>query len=148
MLDKKNFYINGKWISPFEPKNYKVINPSNEEPCAEISIGGKKDIEKAVKAAKKAFETWAYTKKEERLARVSPSTPRREGCRIRPPRKRPTYRCERLGHASVVLVRLQRAGLLLGEVLLGANLRRAREAGGERKSGERRADGEARRTNA
>lgn len=87
-------------------------------------------------------------KKEERLARVSPSTPRREGCRIRPPRKRPTYRCERLGHASVVLVRLQRAGLLLGEVLLGANLRRAREAGGERKSGERRADGEARRTNA
>ncbi len=67
MLDKKNFYINGKWVSPEEPRNYKVIDPSNEEPCAEISLGGKKDVDKAVSAAKKAFESWAFTKKEERL---------------------------------------------------------------------------------
>ena len=51
MLDKKNFYINGKWTSPIEPRNYKVINPSNEEPCAEISLGGKKDVDNAVSAA-------------------------------------------------------------------------------------------------
>jgi len=67
MLDKKNFYINGKWVSPAEPRNYKVIDPSNEEPCAEISLGGKKDVDKAVNAAKKAFESWSFTKKEERL---------------------------------------------------------------------------------
>ena len=67
MLDKKNFYINGKWVSPEEPRNYKVIDPSNEEPCAVISLGGKKDVDKAVSAAKKAFESWAFTKKEERL---------------------------------------------------------------------------------
>ena len=67
MLNKKNFYINGKWIAPIEPRNYKVIDPSNEEPCAEISLGGKKDIDKAVSAAKKAFNTWAFSKKEERL---------------------------------------------------------------------------------
>ena len=67
MLNKKNFYIDGKWVSPIEPRNYKVIDPSNEEPCAEISLGGKKDVDKAVRAAKKAFETWAFTKKEERL---------------------------------------------------------------------------------
>ena len=65
MLNKKNFYINGKWVAPVEPRNYKVIDPSNEEPCAEISLGGKKDVDKAVGAAKKAFETWAFTKKEE-----------------------------------------------------------------------------------
>ena len=67
MLDKKNFYIDGKWVSPADLRNYKVIDPSNEEPCAEISLGGKKDVDKAVSAAKKAFETWAFTKKEERL---------------------------------------------------------------------------------
>jgi len=67
MLNKKNFYINGEWVSPVEPKDYKVINPANEEPCAEISLGGKEDVNKAVSAAKKAFETWAFTTKEERL---------------------------------------------------------------------------------
>ena len=67
MQDKKNFYIDGKWTSPMEPRSFKVIDPSNEEPCAEISLGGKKDVDKAVSAAKKAFETWAFTKKEERL---------------------------------------------------------------------------------
>ena len=44
MLDKKNFYIEGKWVSPIEPRNYKVIDPSKEKPCAEISLGGKKDV--------------------------------------------------------------------------------------------------------
>ena len=57
----------GKWLSPIEPRAYKVIDPSNEEPCAEISLGGKKDIDKAVKCCKKAFKTWAFSKKEERL---------------------------------------------------------------------------------
>jgi len=67
MLDKKNFYINGKWVSPLEGREFKVIDPSNEESCAKISLGGKKDVDKAVSAAKKAFETWAFSKKEERL---------------------------------------------------------------------------------
>jgi len=67
MLYKKYFYIDGKWVSPIEARSHKVIDPSNEEPCAEISLGGKKDIDKAVSAAKKAFETWSFTKKEERL---------------------------------------------------------------------------------
>ena len=67
MLDKKNFYIDGKWVSPLEGREFEVIDPSNEEPCAKISLGGKKDVEKAVSSAKKAFETWAFSKKEERL---------------------------------------------------------------------------------
>ena len=67
MLNKKDFYINGKWVKAIDPRNYKVIDPSNEEPCAEISLGAKKDIDSAVSAAKKAFESWAFSKKEERL---------------------------------------------------------------------------------
>ena len=62
MLNKKNFYINGEWVSPTGPRNHKVIDPSNEQPCAEISLGGKQDVDKAVSAAKKAVETWAFSK--------------------------------------------------------------------------------------
>ena len=38
MLDKKNFYINGQWVSPKQPNDYKVIDPSTEEECAVISL--------------------------------------------------------------------------------------------------------------
>ena len=53
MLDKKNFYINGKWTKPSKPKDFEVINPSNEEPFAIISLGSKDDTDAAVNAAKK-----------------------------------------------------------------------------------------------
>ena len=67
MQDKKKFYINGKWIDPVKERDCFVINPSTEENCAVISIGGKDDVDAAVQAAKKAFESWAFTSKEERL---------------------------------------------------------------------------------
>ncbi len=67
MLDKKNFYINGKWIKPSKPKEFEVINPSNEEPFAVISLGSKDDTDIAVNAAKKAFFKWKETSKEERI---------------------------------------------------------------------------------
>ncbi len=67
MLDKKNFYINGKWIKPSKPKEFEVINPSNEEPFAVISLGSKDDTDAAVNAATKAFFKWKETSKEERI---------------------------------------------------------------------------------
>ena len=67
MLDKKNFYINGKWVKPLKPKDFEVINPSNEEPFAVISLGSKDDTNAAVNAAKKAFLKWKETSKEERI---------------------------------------------------------------------------------
>ena len=39
MLDKRNFYINGEWVQPTTPNDLEVINPSNEENCAVISLG-------------------------------------------------------------------------------------------------------------
>ena len=67
MLDKKNFYINGEWVSPKKSNDFKVIDPSTEEECAVISLGGVEDVNDAVSAATKAFETWAFSTKEERL---------------------------------------------------------------------------------
>ena len=67
MLNKKKFYINGKWTNPIKEKDCYVIDPSTEENCAVISIGGKEDVDAAVQAAKNAFESWAFTSKDERL---------------------------------------------------------------------------------
>ena len=67
MLDKKNFYINGKWVSPSKPNDFEVINPSTEETCAIISLGSKEDTNAAVDAAKKAFESWKDSSREERI---------------------------------------------------------------------------------
>ena len=68
MLDKKNFYINGQWIKPNSSEEIKVIDPATEENCAVISLGNQKDVDAAVDAAKKAFETWAFSSKEERIS--------------------------------------------------------------------------------
>jgi len=67
MLDRKNFYINGKWVAPKNQKNIEVINPSTEKSCAVISLGGKDDVNAAVTAAKNAFESWAFTPKNKRV---------------------------------------------------------------------------------
>ena len=68
MLDKTKFYINGEWVNPSKKKDFDVINPSNEEVCAKITLGNLQDTNKAIQSAKKAFETWKETSKQERLA--------------------------------------------------------------------------------
>ena len=67
MLDKRKFFINGKWIEPAKKNDFEVINPSNEEVCAIISLGSKEDVDKATKSAKIAFESWKETSKEDRI---------------------------------------------------------------------------------
>ena len=67
MLDKRKFYINGQWLSPSKPNDLEVINPSNEDSYAIISLGSKEDTDAAVKAAKHAFVDWKETSKEERI---------------------------------------------------------------------------------
>ena len=67
MENKKNFYINGKWITPKSKEEIKVINPATEENCAVITLGNKDDVNDAVSAAKKAYSSWAFSTKEERI---------------------------------------------------------------------------------
>src|SRR5271166_5432502 len=67
MRDCRKFYIDGKWVEPVESNNFAVINPSNEEPLATISLGSTADVDKAVAAAKRAFESYSETSVEERL---------------------------------------------------------------------------------
>src|SRR5690348_18055253 len=68
MQERLQFYIDGKWVNPTTPKTIDVINPATEEAFARISLGSKADVDKAVAAARKAFETFSKTSREERLA--------------------------------------------------------------------------------
>jgi len=67
MRDYLKFYIGGQWVDPITPKTLDVINPANEEVAGRISLGSAEDVDKAVKAARKAFETWSRTSREERI---------------------------------------------------------------------------------
>ena len=67
MENKKNFYIDGEWIAPKSKEEIKVINPATEENCAVISLGNKEDVDLAVSSAKKAYSTWSFSTKEERI---------------------------------------------------------------------------------
>ncbi|MGA7960755.1 MAG: aldehyde dehydrogenase family protein, partial [Candidatus Acidiferrales bacterium] len=68
MKDCRQFYIDGKWVAPATRHDFPVINPSTEEPIAQISLGSATDVGKAVSAAKSAFETFSETSVAERLA--------------------------------------------------------------------------------
>jgi aldehyde dehydrogenase (NAD+) len=67
MIDRKNFYINGQWVNPKSKEEIKVVNPATEKDCAVIALANKHDVNDAVVAAKNAYDTWAFTSKEERI---------------------------------------------------------------------------------
>ncbi len=68
MKDNLQFYINGEWVDPVTPKTLDVINPATEEPLGKISLGSDSDVDKAVAAAKAAFESFSQTTIDERKA--------------------------------------------------------------------------------
>jgi aldehyde dehydrogenase (NAD+) len=68
MKECLKFYINGEWVPPVTPRTLDVINPATEEPIGCISLGSAADVDKAVVAARAAFETFGRTLREERVA--------------------------------------------------------------------------------
>ncbi|MEM7019416.1 MAG: aldehyde dehydrogenase family protein, partial [Pseudomonadota bacterium] len=68
MEHAREFYINGEWVAPSTSDVIDVINPSTEESMGQLAMGGTADVDKAVAAAKAAFETFSQTSKEERIA--------------------------------------------------------------------------------
>jgi aldehyde dehydrogenase (NAD+) len=68
MKECVQFYINGEWVDPVDPQHLDVINPATEESIAKIAMGNSEDVNKAVAAAKNAFDSFSQTSKEERLA--------------------------------------------------------------------------------
>jgi aldehyde dehydrogenase (NAD+) len=68
MADHLNFYIDGAWVQPAKPATRDVINPASEQSVGRISMGSAEDVDRAVKAARKAFATFSRTTPAERIA--------------------------------------------------------------------------------
>lgn len=66
--DCRQFYIDGKWVAPAVARDFPVTNPATEEHIATISLGSVADVDKAVAAAKRAFEVYSETSVAQRLA--------------------------------------------------------------------------------
>ena len=61
------FYINGEWVDPVRPQPFDVINPATEQVCARIALGCEEDVDRAVQAARNAFESYGVSSREERI---------------------------------------------------------------------------------
>ena len=70
MRDLTYFYIDGEWTLPRGRATLDVINPATERPCAVISLGTAEDVDAAVKAARAAFDGFAATSREDRMALI------------------------------------------------------------------------------
>ena len=68
MRERLQQYIDGKWVDSIGGTRHEVINPATEEACAVITLGTKADVDVAVAAARRAFETYSQTTREERIA--------------------------------------------------------------------------------
>ncbi|MBL8265288.1 MAG: aldehyde dehydrogenase family protein [Steroidobacter sp.] len=67
MYDCRKFFINGEWHAPAGRSEQDVINPATEQPVGKILLGTPEDVDAAVQAARKAFETFSQTSRAERI---------------------------------------------------------------------------------
>jgi aldehyde dehydrogenase (NAD+) len=61
-------YIDGRWIDSKGGRTHQVINPATEGVASEIVLGTAADVDDAVVAARRAFESFSQTTKAERIA--------------------------------------------------------------------------------
>lgn len=52
-------FIDGEFTEAAGGKVFKTVSPANEEVLSEVAQAGSEDVERAVRAARKAFEKWS-----------------------------------------------------------------------------------------
>lgn len=67
MYEYTQFYIDGRWVDPVAPNTMPVENPATEQTIGHISLGSAADVDKAVIAARRAFDSWQFSARAERL---------------------------------------------------------------------------------
>jgi aldehyde dehydrogenase (NAD+) len=58
LKDRYELFIGGKWVAPSEGKYFATINPANEEKLADVAEASAKDVDKAVRAAREAYDKY------------------------------------------------------------------------------------------
>jgi aldehyde dehydrogenase (NAD+) len=67
ILPRYELFINNEWVKPTSKKYFKTTNPATEEVLSEIAWANDKDVDLAVKAARKAYQdVWSKTTPKER----------------------------------------------------------------------------------
>ncbi|HIW83217.1 MAG TPA: aldehyde dehydrogenase family protein, partial [Candidatus Dorea gallistercoris] len=57
-MEIKKLYINGEFVDGNTGQYIEIENPYTREIIAKVPRGDREDVERAVRAARKAFETW------------------------------------------------------------------------------------------
>ena len=68
MITLDTFYIDGDWVAPDSTETMPILSPATNRQVGTVAMGNAADVDRAVQAAKRAFETFSMTSKEERLA--------------------------------------------------------------------------------
>src|SRR5258707_10076509 len=68
MVDRLKFYIDAAWLAPASRKTLPVVNPATEEVLYEVALGSAADVDKAVAAARPAFQTYSLTTRQQPIA--------------------------------------------------------------------------------
>ena len=68
MRIEETLYVNGAWRAPAESQDIAVENPATGAVIATLAGAGARDVDPAVRAARDAFDNWAFTPVGERLA--------------------------------------------------------------------------------
>ena len=67
LKEQYDLYIDGKWIKPESGIYFETINPANKKKLADVAYANEKDVDKAVKAARNAYDTvWSKLNGNER----------------------------------------------------------------------------------
>ncbi|MEY3596107.1 MAG: hypothetical protein RL543_60 [Pseudomonadota bacterium] len=67
MQNLTKFYIGGRWVEPLSSATLPVMNPATEAQIGTVAMGNAADVDRAVAAAKAAFEGFSTTSKPVRL---------------------------------------------------------------------------------
>src|SRR5262245_44027533 len=61
-ITQTKLLIDGQWVDPNDGKSFQTVNPATGEPIATVAEAGVKDVDRAVKAARKALESGPWSK--------------------------------------------------------------------------------------